>query len=330
MATASRYAGVSAPPPPASTGSGSNGSTTPSAGSTSSSGDTSTTGSSTTNTTGSSTTNTSSRNMGAQALQQLYSLINQLMAGGTRQMLEDRAQRQGVFNKTTQQQAGYSKEAAFGDAQGAMAQQSRRTMEALMPSITRAAEGAGTSGNSMRALLVQDAANKAAESASALGLKAAVDYGNISTNYAQVLEALSRPDTTAINALLQAFNVAKGAETSSTSTTNSSQTSVTNSTQDTSTNNQSNTNNTQTTTPNGSTSGGSSSGALPTVNSGMSSFGDTSNMFASPANQTNSFNSPSTGGSQGQYGQGAIYSSYDTANFLKELYGTNRWSNYSF
>lgn len=331
MATASRYAGVAAPAP-APSASGSNGSTTTSSGSTNSSGNTSTTGTSTTETTGSSTTNTSSRNMGAQALQQLYTLINQLMAGGTRQMLEDRARRQEVLNKTTQQQAAYSKEAAFGDAQGAMAQQSRRTMEALMPSITRAAEGAGTSANSMRALLVQDAANKAAESASALGLKAAVDYGNISTNYAQVLEALSRPDTTAINALLQAFNVAKGAETSSTSTTNSNQTSVTNSSQNTITNNQSNTNNTQTTTPNGSTSGGSTSGSgnLPTVNSGMSSFGDTSNMFAAPANQTNSFNSPSTGGSQGQYGQGAIYSSYDTANFLKELYGTNRWSNYSF
>jgi len=327
MATTSRYATSATTPTTTSGTTNTNQSTT---GSSSSNSNQSNVSSSTTNSSSTSTTNSRTQNLSNQQIAQLDLLINQLMAGGTQQMLEDRAKRQEVLNKTTQQQAAYSKEAAFGDAQGAMSQQMRLTLESLLPSINRAAAGAGTSQNSLRALLLQDAANKAAESSAALGLKASVDYGNISTNYAQVLEQLTRPDSTAINALIGAFQVAKGAVSTSQSTTNTTGTSTTNSTSDTTSNQQNSSQQNTSGTTNTTQTTGPSSGGSSSTSGGITSSGNTSNTYATPENQTNSFTAVSTGGSQGTYGQGAIYSSYDTQQFLKELYGSNRWSSYSF
>lgn len=226
---------------------------------------------STTNSSQTSTTNTNTQNMSNSALAALNTLISQLMGGGTQQMAQDRANRIQQTNATKALQAGYSKEAAFADAQGAMAQQMRRALEASLPTITRAADSAGTSGGSMRALLATDASARAAENAAALGLKASVDYGSISANLANTLEVLTRPDTTQINALLGALNVAKGAvsTTSSQTVTNGTQTTNSSGTQNTQTQNQSqtqgtttNTGQTQTTTtPNAVTSGAETGGA---------------------------------------------------------------------
>lgn len=166
------------------------------------------------------TTNSSTQNMDPQSLAALQLLIQQLMGGGTQQMANDMAARKGEINKVTQQRAGYSKDAAFSDAQGLMAQTMRRVMEQLVPSISRAAEGAGASQSSLRALLLQDAANKAAESSAAQGLNAAVQYGQIGANLSQVLEALTRPDNTVTNALLNALSIAKGAVTNTQGVTN--------------------------------------------------------------------------------------------------------------
>jgi hypothetical protein len=178
----------------------------------------------TVNSSGTSTTNSSSRteNLSPQAIAELNVLIQQLINGGTPEMRQDRLVRQGERTAVEGMRSGYSKTAAFADATGLMNQQSRRLLEQLLPSINRAAEDAGSSGGALRALLLQDAGNKAAESASALGAKQATDYGNISANFSQVLEALTRPDNTLITSLLNAFNVLKGAvvSTTGTSTTN--------------------------------------------------------------------------------------------------------------
>lgn len=335
MATASRYAGLQDPAPATRPTSSGNGSTTTTSGNQSSSqnssGQQDTTSNSTTNS--SSTTNSRTQNMTSSSLAALETLIATLMGGGTQQMAEDRAQRQSMTNRTIQQQAGYSKEAAFLDAQGAMSQQSRRTMEQLIPSITRAAEGAGTSGNSMRALLLQDAANKAAESASALGLKASVDYGGISAAYAGVLEKLTQPDNTAMNALLNALSIAKGAVQNTTSQTTGTSTTNTNSSTTTtgSVNSTQETNQTATTTPN--SAGGNGTNGSATTGSGnnaMSSYGNTSNTFAPPENQTVGLEyrpgiyNQATGSATYSYG-GA-----DTARVLADLAGSNRWSSYTF
>lgn len=176
-------------------------------------------GTSTSTTNSSSVQQQNSTNMDPQSLAALQALIGQLMGGGTQQMAQERATRLGEISAVQAQRAGYSKEQAFGDAQGLMAQQLRTVLESLVPSINRAAEGAGTSGGSMRALLLQDAANRAAESSAALGLNAAVQYGGVSNQMNSILEALTRPDETSINALLNALNIAKGAVTSSTTQT---------------------------------------------------------------------------------------------------------------
>ena len=137
-------------------------------------------------------------------------LIQQLLGGGTEEQRAEQIRRLEEVQSVRGQREGYSKEAAFADAKGAQNQQSRLAMEKLIPSIMAAAQGAGTSQGSMRALLTQDAANKAAESAAALGLKASVDYGNISGGMNQVLEALTRQGNPITDALLKALEISKG------------------------------------------------------------------------------------------------------------------------
>lgn len=147
----------------------------------------------------------------------LATLIAQLLAGGTPEQKTEQTNRQQEVQSVRGQRAGYTKEAAFADAQGAQAQQSRLVMEKLIPSIIAAASGAGSSKGSMRALLTQDAANKAAESAAALGLKASVDYGNISGGMNQVLEALTRQGNPITDSLLKALEISKGQRSTQTS-----------------------------------------------------------------------------------------------------------------
>lgn len=162
------------------------------------------------NTSRDATTNTTQQNMSPQSIAALNLLIQQLMGGGTQSMAEDKARKLQEEQALQQQLQGYSKGNAFGDAQGAMAQQLRMVMEKIAPNLVRAAEGAGTSQNSMRALLLQQGANQAAESSSALGLKAAVDYGNISNGLSGILSNLVNQADPTTTALLNALNIAKG------------------------------------------------------------------------------------------------------------------------
>ena len=134
-------------------------------------------------------------------------LIQQLMAGGTEEQQRQQAARQGEVNANQALRARYSPEAALADAQGLMAQQLRQAMESALPSITRSAEGAGASANSMRALLTQDALTRAAQSSSALGVNAVQGYGGISASLSGVLEALTRGDNSSMTALLQALEL---------------------------------------------------------------------------------------------------------------------------
>jgi len=217
---------------------------------TSGSSDSSTQGNS--NTTGQSNTSGSSRttqnanssstvqNMTGSSLAALELLIQQMLGGGTQEQAVSRAQRQQEIQRNQAQAAGYTRETAFSDAQGLMAQTMRQTLEKLLPSITRGSEGAGTSQGSMRALLTQKAAENAAEAASAQGLQAAVNYGQVNAGFGGILERLTQPDNSNTNALLQALQIARGAVTNTQS--NSSQVSQTNSDQTTNSNSNTNTN----------------------------------------------------------------------------------------
>lgn len=257
----------------------------------------------TTNTSGYNNRTTHTTNMSPEAEAALMLMIKQLMGGGTQQMAQDRAQRQQEIQAVQQQRQGYSKSQAFADAQGAMAKQMSDAMMSTMPQLVRASEGAGTSQNSLRALLVADQQRRAAESASALGLKAAGDYGNIANGMSSILQQLTQPDNTVSNALLQALNIAKGVHVNTTDNSTSGSTSTTIGNSNTNTTGSTS----QTSDTNGgfqgsgSTNGGYSSG-MTTGNNGygndtMSMYGAGSNFSMDPnggANSTGVAPAPST------------------------------------
>ncbi len=147
-----------------------------------------------------------------QANDALSVLLQELLNGGTQQMQQQQAQRQGEVNQVSAQRARYTPEAAFADAQGLMAQILRQAMEKNVSTITRAAEGAGTSANSMRALLTQDALTRGAEASASAGLQAAQGYGQIGANLSGILESLTRPDNSAMDAILATISAMQNAD----------------------------------------------------------------------------------------------------------------------
>lgn len=142
--------------------------------------------------------------------QVLASLIQQLFGGGTPAQEASRAQRAGETSALQAERAGLGKEAALADAQGLINATLGQTLQRLLPTITRAAEGAGTSAGSMRALLAQDAARQASEAAARTGIEAVGTYGAQFSNISQILEALTRPQDANTQQLLQALQIARG------------------------------------------------------------------------------------------------------------------------
>lgn len=153
--------------------------------------------------------NSTVRNMDAASLQALQQLIASLGA----QQKSSQATNQQAISTAQKGVEGYSKDAAFADSQAAMNAQLTAALNQLLPNIVRAAEGAGTSQSSMRALLTQDAATRAADQAAQLGIKTAVDYGQLQQGLLNSIAGLSQTGDAATNALLQALQVAKGAQT---------------------------------------------------------------------------------------------------------------------
>lgn len=157
------------------------------------------------------TSSSSSKNtMSDSAMAAMDALIAQLLGGGTAEQRQQAAERQKETENTRKLQSDYSKSAAFADAQGAMAAQLRAALEALLPSITKASEGSGTSQSSMRALLLQKAAMDSADKAALLGLNTATSYGQISANLASILANLTAPNSEVTNSLIAALGAAKG------------------------------------------------------------------------------------------------------------------------
>lgn len=116
--------------------------------------------------------------------------------------LDSMNRRTGEIGTVQGLRGAYSKEAAFADAKGAMDQYLQQALQQGNQDLVRMAEGAGASASSLRALMQQDMTLKAAQGASAIGMKAAADYGNIAANYSNVLEALTRPNDVALQYLM--------------------------------------------------------------------------------------------------------------------------------
>lgn len=136
---------------------------------------------------------------------QLNSLINMLM--GRARNTGDPKARAETIDRQQQTQADYDKASAFKDAQALMDNAMNNIMAENMPSMTLAAEGAGASGSSMRALLLQQLTNKAASEAAALGANQAVQYGQISNQAGSVLEQLTSADPAVLGALVNAMQL---------------------------------------------------------------------------------------------------------------------------
>lgn len=142
-------------------------------------------------------------------LKSLIATLTQLSSGGTPEMIRQREERNKEIQRTRAISGDYTKGDAFTDAADLMAQNLRQSMEKNMPAISKAIQGAGTSSSSMQGLLSQKLAVESSQAASSLGAKQAVDYGNISANLQQVLEALTRGDNSQIEALLKGFEAAR-------------------------------------------------------------------------------------------------------------------------
>lgn len=151
--------------------------------------------------TGSSTTTSSRTPAQTNALN---ALIQQL-SGSAMNIRPNQQARQDTIKNAQQQLEDYDKESAFADAQGLINQTLAQQMQETMPSIVRAADGAGASASSMRALLSQRAVENAAQAAAAQGANLAVQYGQLNQGNSQVLEALTRADSTELDALLKAL-----------------------------------------------------------------------------------------------------------------------------
>lgn len=165
------------------------------------------------------TSSSSTTRMSPGAEAALEKLIAELASGGTAEQRRQQAERNQEIQSVRGQRQDYSKEAAFADAEGAMRAQLANAMTASLAELARAAEGAGTSASAMRALLLQNAQQKAADSAATLGLQASANYGQIASGLSNTLEALTRPSDVVTSSLISALNVAKGVREESTTTT---------------------------------------------------------------------------------------------------------------
>lgn len=136
----------------------------------------------------------------------LADLIAALSATATNIRPNQAARQQEIATAQGAQDA-YSKDNAFKDAAGLITQTLQQQMAESMPSIVRAADGAGASAGSMRALLTQQAVQQAATAAAAQGAQMAVDYGGVANQNGQLVELLTRSDSTELNALLEALRL---------------------------------------------------------------------------------------------------------------------------
>lgn len=165
------------------------------------------------------------------AKQQKFVAEGGVSRGGTADQRDITDARLLEIQRNRETQGDYSKDAAFADAKSLTDYFTRVLSEQQMPGILRAAEGAGASQSTVRALLTNDAVARASEGAAKVGTEISAQYGNINVGLANVLEELTRQDPNSIsNQLLEALNIAKGIEQTGSQGQVSNKTGVTNTT----------------------------------------------------------------------------------------------------
>ncbi len=133
-----------------------------------------------------------------------------VVSGGTAETKKQSGERATEISRNREQQGVYSKDAAFADSKALIDKAIADALEAALPQITAAAEGAGTSKGTFQAEAVRRTAVKAGTEGAALGANLALGYGQISNQLASTLELLTRSDPNGpAGLLLQALGISK-------------------------------------------------------------------------------------------------------------------------
>jgi hypothetical protein len=134
-----------------------------------------------------------------------------IVKGGTSDQRAIADARQEEISRDRALQSQFSPEAARATAEGLSSYFARVLSEQELPAILRSAEGAGTSKGTTRALLTQQAIQRTGETASKVGADLTSQFGQISTQLANVLENLTKQDPNSIaNQLINAIAQSKG------------------------------------------------------------------------------------------------------------------------
>lgn len=147
----------------------------------------------------------------------LASLLEFIRTGmtGNKEYQAQVAKRRAVTGDVEGLLGTFSRDMAFRDSELMMQQNLQKSLESQMPAIMNAIQGAGTSASSMQGLLSQKLATESAQAAGALGAQQATAYGNISSNLANTLEALTRVDDKGTDNFLKALELLKVSTSSS-------------------------------------------------------------------------------------------------------------------
>ena len=133
-----------------------------------------------------------------------YSALLQLIS---QQLIPDYVRQQNNQEQETLNaqalQGQYSRENAVSDSTNAVTAAIAAALQEVMPGITKASEGAGSSQNSMRALLTQDAATQAGDKSAIAQLQQLVQYGQIQSQLEQVIGSLVKPGDSLLNIFSQ-------------------------------------------------------------------------------------------------------------------------------
>lgn len=129
-----------------------------------------------------------------QAIAALNALIATLQGGGSDENKNIAKAREEEIGRARQLQGQFSPEMARATGNSLIAKAISDALAQLIPGITAASEGAGTSKGSMRALLTQKAAEHGAIEGAALGANLSTAYGGLQANFEQTLNELTKQD----------------------------------------------------------------------------------------------------------------------------------------
>lgn len=148
----------------------------------------------------------------------LTALLKQLQEGGSASQKAAAAALQAQLQNAQAQQEQYTVQAAREQAQRSNALYSQQFLEQIMPQINAAMEASGASGDSMNALLAQDAATRTAAQAAAAEAGLITQYGQLMKGQQDVVNTTAEQmgNDPVQAALIQALGISKGSMTTET------------------------------------------------------------------------------------------------------------------